>query len=240
MAVVEEDASERPEDLWKEFLQGIAPLIRDSSSLDGRSAPGGEGMMVTINKQAMFRQISQTACKLTAWIQDRIVLKGQEYTQQIVILDKKLLGAEQDGKYLDGLLVACHDSTKRRAFQCVVADRRECALMYKVTALSRKWDVAMSMCMQKEYDTESKVQVEMNSGICLLKGELSKVRGNLYSDCQTYEGKMNTAMVDICHEEKAAVGGAVRRKFQVKFLKCLNNQRSYSLANEYQADFSKL
>ena len=59
-----------------------------------------------------------------------------------------------------------------------------------------------------------RVRGDFDAGIRMLKGELSRVRGNLNSDCQGYEAKMTGEMVDICRDEKTAVGPMVNRRLQ--------------------------
>ncbi len=64
----------------------------------------------------------------------------------------KLRGAEQDGKYLDGLLVACQEGAKRLAFQAVVD--RYGGRLYQLSVLTKMWDVMEHKCLQYKYDTE--------------------------------------------------------------------------------------
>ena len=119
----------------------------------------------------------------------------------------KLRVCEGDSAYLTRVVEGIVAATGRQAFDQVV--REYGARLYAATAMDKAWWRMESRCLQQRYDTMLRVRGDFDSGIRMLKGELSRVRGNLNSDCQGYEAKMTGEMVEICRDEKTAVGPMV-------------------------------
>jgi hypothetical protein len=56
------------------------------------------------------------------------------------------------------------------------------------------------------YDMEYRVQADFDAKTELLKGEISRVRGSLNTDCLSFEERMNESMINNCQEELKMVG----------------------------------
>jgi hypothetical protein len=217
-----EAALDRPEALWKEFLEGLAPLMQEELIEDAGAGAGAGGcedegdgeavVMVRIKKHDFFQLTSKAAHMLSAWLQDREAAKARHIRSEIHNLNSKLRGAEQDGKFLAHMLERISHGTQRLTFQALVD--KYGSRLYQLTSLTKSWAEMERRCMQHRYDTETRVQDEFDANIGRTKGELSSVRGNLNDDCNRYSDMMNTEMVQICQEEKLAVIPMVNRRFQ--------------------------
>lgn len=206
------EGANRPEALWKEFLEGLAPLVKEEEA-DGQDG-GRAQVTVRINKRGFFQLSNRAAYKLSEWLQEREASKGQALLQEISDMKSKLRGAEQDGKFLDKVLERINEGTKRLAFQDLVDKHDSRRWLYKLTAQSRSWDELERRCMQLRFDTETRIKDEYDTSKRRTEAELSNVRGNLNEDCTKYSDMMNTEMVQICQDEKAAVKPMVNRRFQ--------------------------
>ena len=82
------EASERPEALWKQFLQGLAPLLREQMTASAAGAGvggGGEGVVeVVVDRQKLFGLISTSARNLSLWMDERYASKALKLSLQIV------------------------------------------------------------------------------------------------------------------------------------------------------------
>ena len=209
-----EVGNDRPEALWKEFLEGLGPLVSEEQ-VNGQDVEQAV-VQVRIEKHQLFQLANRAALKLSEWMNERETSKGQALLEEVGEMKSKLRGAEQDGKFLDAVLERINEGTKRLTFQDLV-DKYGTRL-YQQTALSKSWDEMERRCMQHKYDTETRVQDEYDTNIKRTKDELSNVRGNLNNDCTSYSDMMNTEMVQICQDEKAAVKPMVNRRFQQMLL----------------------
>ena len=82
-----DDASERPEGLWKLFLQGLVPLLREQMP-EGDAAAGGSGgrdevVEVIVNRQELYRLISDAARHLSVFMDARLASKALPLSLQI-------------------------------------------------------------------------------------------------------------------------------------------------------------
>jgi hypothetical protein len=86
-AAESDDASERPEGLWKQFLQGLAPLLREQMPEGASAAGGGRGgdevVEVIVNRQELYRLISNTARHLSVCMDQRLASKSLALSLQI-------------------------------------------------------------------------------------------------------------------------------------------------------------
>jgi len=86
-AAESDDASERPEGLWKLFLQGLVPLLREQMP-EGDAAAGGsvgrdEVVEVIVNRQELYRLISDAARHLSVFMDARLASKALPLSLQI-------------------------------------------------------------------------------------------------------------------------------------------------------------
>ena len=89
-----DDASERPEGLWKQFLQGLAPLLREQmpegDAVAGGSGGGDEVVEVIVNRQELYRLISDAAGRLSDFMDARLASKALPLSLQIANMRLKV------------------------------------------------------------------------------------------------------------------------------------------------------
>jgi hypothetical protein len=201
-------APERPEALWKDFLREIVQLQQEQQ--EESQADNTREIVVNMSKGALFHLLRATDHKLSAWIEDRQSRKCKDVAEQVEELGIKLLGMEREGKFVDDVLGRINASRQRQAFQKVLEQYG--SSVYALTQMTKVWDQTERRCMQHKHDIEEQVAADLDSSVSKVKGELSMVRGNLYSVCQKQKRAMTRDLYMSIFEEKASIGPMVNRR----------------------------